>query len=245
MHRMRGFTLVELMVAIAVLALIALLGWRGLDTLLRTREAVDGRMREVAQLQTGLAQWRADLDAMTSVGQTPAIDFDGLVLRITRIDRSLPGQPLRVVAWSRRVLPEQHGGRGSWVRWQSPALSQRAELTLAWNQAQLWARSPRQEELAREVAIAGIEGWQLLYFRKNSWSNPLSADDVAQSPGGSGAILVVSVRAGAGGAKEQRPAGSSSSSSSSSNRDWESMLGVAKCARAKCTCKKCTSESRE
>ena len=80
MHRMRGFTLVELMVAIAVLALIALLGWRGLDTLLRTREAVDGRMREVAQLQTGLAQWRADLDAMTSVGQTPAIDFDGLVL---------------------------------------------------------------------------------------------------------------------------------------------------------------------
>jgi general secretion pathway protein J len=183
MHRMRGFTLVELMVAIAVLALIALLGWRGLDTLLRTREAVDGRMREVAQLQTGLAQWRADLDAMTPVGQTPAIDFDGLVLRITRIDRSLPEQPLRVVAWSRRVLPEQHGGRGSWVRWQSPPLSQRAELDLAWNQAQLWARSPRQEDLARDVAIVGLEGWQLLYFRKNSWSNPLSADDVVQAPG--------------------------------------------------------------
>ena len=177
MRAMRGFTLVELMVALGVLALIALLGWRGLDGLLRTREAVDGRMREVAQLQTGLAQWRADLDAMSSAGQTPALDFDGLVLRITRVDRSLPQQPLRVVAWSRRVIPGLHGGRGSWVRWQSPPLSQRSELALAWNQAQIWARSPGQADLARDVAIVGIESWQLLYFRRNSWSNPLSADD--------------------------------------------------------------------
>jgi general secretion pathway protein J len=161
---------------------------------------------------------------MTSVGQTPAIDFDGLVLRITRIDRSLPGQPLRVVAWSRRVLPEQHGGRGSWVRWQSPALSQRAELTLAWNQAQLWARSPRQEELAREVAIAGIEGWQLLYFRKNSWSNPLSADDVAQSPGGSGAKP--DAKALPGGVRLVLQLGAGQSLGATLVSDWASAAGA-------------------
>jgi general secretion pathway protein J len=226
MRRMRGFTLVELMVAIAVLALIALLGWRGLDTLLRTREAVDGRMREVAQLQTGLAQWRADLDAMTSVGQTPAIDFDGLVLRITRIDRSLPGQPLRVVAWSRRVLPERHGGRGSWVRWQSPPLSQRAELALAWNQAQLWARSPRQEEPAREVAIVGIEGWQLLYFRKNSWSNPLSADDVVQAPGGGAAKAQAEAKVLPGGVRLVLQLGAGQSLGATLVSDWAGAAGA-------------------
>jgi len=33
----RGLTLVELLVAIAVLAIISVLGWRGLDVITRTR----------------------------------------------------------------------------------------------------------------------------------------------------------------------------------------------------------------
>jgi general secretion pathway protein J len=173
----RGFTLVEVMVAIGVLSLLAVMGWRGIEAVLNTRTQVTHQTTQVAQLQTGMAQWRADLQAMTDMGSVPALDFDGLVLRITRVDRSLPGQPLRVVAWSRRVIADQHQGLGSWVRWQSPPLSQRSDLTLAWAQAQRWARNPSQDDIRREVAIAGIDGWQLLYFRKNSWSHPLSAAD--------------------------------------------------------------------
>ena len=33
-----GFTLVELVIAIAILALVAVLGWRGLDGIVRARE---------------------------------------------------------------------------------------------------------------------------------------------------------------------------------------------------------------
>ena len=177
MRREGGFTLVEVMVAIGVLSLLALMGWRGIETVLNTRTQVTQQTARVAQLQTALAQWRADLQAMTDMGSVPALDFDGLVLRITRVDRSLPGQPLRVVAWSRRVIADQHQGLGSWVRWQSPPLSQRSDLTRAWAQAQRWARNPSQEDIRREVAVTGIDGWQLLYFRKNSWSHPLSAAD--------------------------------------------------------------------
>jgi general secretion pathway protein J len=177
MRRVRGFTLVEVLVAISVLSLLALMGWRGVETVLNTRAQVSHKTAQVAQWQTGLAQWRADLQAMTEMGSVPALDFDGLVLRITRVDRSLPGQPLRVVAWSRRVIADQHQGLGSWVRWQSPPLSKRSDLELAWVQAQRWARNPSQDDISGEVAIGGIDGWQLLYFRKNSWSNPLSTPD--------------------------------------------------------------------
>lgn len=183
MRHLRGFTLVEVMVAISVLSLLALMGWRGLDTQLRTRERVAQQMNGVAQLQTALAQWNTDLQAMTDMGSVPALDYDGLVLRITRIDASLADQPLRVVAWSRRVISDQHGGKGSWVRWQSPALYRRADLDLAWAQAQRWARNPSQADIANEVAIAGITGWKLLYFRKDSWSHPLSATDSASDAG--------------------------------------------------------------
>lgn len=182
MRGARGFTLVEVLVAISVLALLALMGWRGIETVLSTRTRVTYQTAQVAQWQTGLAQWRADLQAMTEMGAVPALDFDGLVLRMTRVDRSLPGQPLRVVAWSRRIIAHQHQGLGSWVRWQSPPLSNRSDLALAWAQAQRWARNPSQDDLTGEVALAGIDSWQLLYFRKNSWSNPLSASDT--SPAG-------------------------------------------------------------
>ena len=35
----RGFTLIELLVAISVMALIAILSWRGIDGMVRTQEA--------------------------------------------------------------------------------------------------------------------------------------------------------------------------------------------------------------
>lgn len=174
----RGLTLVEMLVAIVVLALLALMGWRGLDAQLRTREHVSDRVDQIARLQTGLAQWTNDLEAMVDMGLVPALDFDGRSLRITRVDPHLEGQPLRVVAWSQRTIEGQAQGRGSWVRWQSPPLSNPEQLIQAWSQAQRWASQPSQQDLLHEVVVVPLSGWQLLYYRENSWSNPLS------SPGG-------------------------------------------------------------
>ena len=61
----RGFTLIEVLVALVGLALMAGLSWRGLDSMVRARDASQQRIDEVAVVQTALAQWRTDLDAAT------------------------------------------------------------------------------------------------------------------------------------------------------------------------------------
>lgn len=181
-----GFTLVELLAAIAVLALLALMSWRGIDGLLRTQQAVRERMDGVSVLQTGLAQWNADLQAMVELPPFPAVDFDGRVLRLVRVDASLPGSPVRVVGWSRRMLPQAHQGRGSWARWQSAPLRDPQALAQAWQQAQQWAEQPGPGDADAQVAVVGLEGWQLLYFRNNAWSNPLSSAGADSATPGSG-----------------------------------------------------------
>ena len=73
--------------ALVAMALMAGLGWRGLDGLLRAREASLSRVNQVAVMQTALAQWQADLDTAMSVPGTqglPGLSWDGRVLQIGR-----------------------------------------------------------------------------------------------------------------------------------------------------------------
>jgi general secretion pathway protein J len=190
-----GFTLIELLVALAVMALLALLSWRGLEGMSLVHGSVRARMDNVASLQTGLAQWSADLEAMVETPAIGTIDFDGRVLRLTRLDNQLPDRPLRVVGWARRVIADQHGGRGSWVRWQSPPLRNNGELQKAWEQAQLWGQSPGQGGGQREVAVIGLDQWQIFFFRNDAWSNPLSAAGADAEPAdGAGSALPDAVR---------------------------------------------------
>ncbi|MBU1359686.1 MAG: prepilin-type N-terminal cleavage/methylation domain-containing protein, partial [Gammaproteobacteria bacterium] len=63
MRRPKGFTLIELLVAIAVMALLALMSWRGLEAMALGQSINRERGDAVLTLQTSLAQWGADLDA--------------------------------------------------------------------------------------------------------------------------------------------------------------------------------------
>lgn len=178
----RGFTLIELLVALSVMALLALLSWRGLDGMARVQADMRVRLDGVVSLQTGLAQWSADLDAVVETGQVSGVDYDGRVLRLTRRDTTLADGPVRVVGWARRVIENQHGGAGSWTRWQSPPVRTRDELQDAWTRAQLWAQNASAAEKQREVAVAGLDQWQIFYYRNNAWSNPLSTAGNAAAP---------------------------------------------------------------
>ncbi|MES2422836.1 MAG: prepilin-type N-terminal cleavage/methylation domain-containing protein [Pseudomonadota bacterium] len=179
-RRQSGFTLVELLVTITIMALMTVMSWRGLDGMLRARDLIQSRTNDVLALQTGLTQWTVDLDNIAETQVVSPVEYDGSVLRLTRRDAVTPAEGLRVVAWTRR----QADGRGYWVRWQSLHVRTREDLVAAWQKAQQWGREPRPEDLAQEIPLAGIDLLQLFYYRDNAWSNPQSsAQSTSSTPG--------------------------------------------------------------
>jgi len=179
-RRLAGFTLIELMVALFVLALVAVLSWRGLDGMVRAQEITQARADEVHALQIGLAQWNTDLDALVQLPQMPGLDWNGRVLRLTRPASTAAADGVVVVGWSRRV----QGGLPLWMRWQSPPLTTRGQVEDAWNRADAWAQGQGGTEDASAVAVMALQDWQVFYYRSDAWTNPLSSDatQVTQTP---------------------------------------------------------------
>jgi general secretion pathway protein J len=59
--RTQGFTLLELLVAITILATVSLISWRGLDSLVATRERLEPEADEIRALLTAFGQMDRDL----------------------------------------------------------------------------------------------------------------------------------------------------------------------------------------
>lgn len=169
----RGFTLIELLIAITLMAVLAGLSWRGLDSLMRSRDITQAQVDKNAVLQTVLAQWQADLNAVQPIaGITDAgVQWDGRTLRLMRratawrADGSDAG--IWVVAWTLRG--------NQWLRWQSPPAQTRAALQQAWTNAERWGQNPSSDDALLETPLIPLDTWQLTYFRGNAWTNPLSS----------------------------------------------------------------------
>jgi general secretion pathway protein J len=71
--RQHGFTLLELIVAAGILALIAVFSWRGLDTLIREREAIAASQAAIDTVQRSFA--RLERDAL--LASDVELDDDG------------------------------------------------------------------------------------------------------------------------------------------------------------------------
>lgn len=152
----RGFTLVEVLVALVVMATMAAMAWRGIDALVRSREIAQARLAQTARLQTVLAQWEVDLRAVQDSHSTvPPVAFDGGNLVLTR--QGTAG--LQVVVWSLR--------EASLWRWESPAVKtvQALEDQRQRGLQQLAQRNPALR------AFDGVAGWQFYCFWGNAWSN--------------------------------------------------------------------------
>jgi general secretion pathway protein J len=64
--RQRGLTLVELLVAISVLAFVAVLGWRGLDGIVRARVALNEDLEHTRGMQLAFAQLQSDCSSIVT-----------------------------------------------------------------------------------------------------------------------------------------------------------------------------------
>lgn len=187
----KGFTLVEVLVALVVMSIMAVLSWQGIDGMAKASAQHRNRSDDVAAVQTALLQWRTDLDHMIDASQTPpaalaagagnsgtakAVEFDSRILRITR---RYEGDELRVIAWGSRRVETATGDSRRFLRWVSEPIRTRGQWQAAWDQAARWGQNPSQADRTQETNVLGIEEWQIFYYRNDSWSNPLSESGTA------------------------------------------------------------------
>ena len=158
----RGFTLVEVLVALFVMSLLAVLSWQGVDAMVRTRDASQRRLENTLRLGTVLAQWQQDLASLQDTASVPALRCDGASLQLTR--RTPDG--VQLVVWSLR------GER--WLRWAAPPVTTQRALQEHWLRSQqLLGNEAAQLRLLDDVA-----SWQLYFHRGNAWSNCQSSGDL-------------------------------------------------------------------
>lgn len=158
----RGFTLVEVLVALVIMAVVAAMGWQGVAAMARARDIGAEASARTLRLSAVVAQWEADLAALHDSPQLPALGFDGAALRLVR--RSEGG--VQVVVWALRS--------GRWQRWAGPAVRRQGELQQAWAAAQqLQGPEPGQLTL-----LEGVAGWQVYCWRDQGWTNCQSSGDV-------------------------------------------------------------------
>lgn len=175
----RGFTLVEVLVALLVLALMAGMAWQGVDGIVRARTTSQAQLEQTLRLNTVLGQWEKDLSAIQQTGAVPALSFDGATLRLTR---HTPGG-VQVVAWTLR--PDANGT--DWQRWAGPVVTLTPALQESWLQSQqLLGNEPNHLRV-----LSGLTGWQVYFFHGNAWSNAQSSANVAATPAAGASAPVV------------------------------------------------------
>ena len=126
-RRTKGFTLVEVMVALVIMALLAALAMRGMDALMRAKESALAATDRTLKLNTGMSQFEYDMSQVVDSKVLPrAIMFDGATLRIAR--RTPDG--IELVLWT---LQDRR-----WQRWASAPVIHMSELTEAWMRSQQW-----------------------------------------------------------------------------------------------------------
>jgi general secretion pathway protein J len=173
----RGFTLLELLIAITILATVSLIAWRGLDTLVSTRARLEPEGASVRSLLTAFGQLDRDLAqtvnptffamttspvTVTTIGGQPAIS----ITRLAPTEQDAPSA-LQVVGY--RVED------GYLVRSASRPMRGRGGVAA--------------EEITNVRLLGNVKQLRLRVWRDGTgWVDPLSADAPTPPPGLPGQI---------------------------------------------------------
>ena len=179
---MAGFTLVEVLVAMMVMAIMAGMAWQGVDGIVRARDSSQGRLEQTLRLNTVIAQWQQDLASIQDTAVVPtALSCDGASVHLTR--RTPTG--LQVVAWTLR--PGNAGSGASWQRWAGPPVTTTGALQDSW----LRSLQLQGDEPGTVRTLSGLSQWQVYFYQGNSWSNCQSTGNIAAvAPAASAASAV-------------------------------------------------------
>jgi general secretion pathway protein J len=135
----RGFTLIELLVAIAIMAVIAVLSWRGLDQIIRGRATITNAMEDERVFAQLFDQMRIDAREAASDDESgqAAISVSGSRLQIVR-QMTLPGTAPRLQVVRYQV------SNGRVIRYASPPLGNVGDLqrALRGSEGEGWSAVP-------------------------------------------------------------------------------------------------------
>lgn len=169
-----GFTLLELLVAITILAFIAVVAWRGLSSLAATRERLEPHGEQVRALLAGFGQMEIDLANMPR----------------NAVLYALPSQALRVVVAGGerrlqilRLAPSPDGSGASavqtvWYRVHEGVLERLS------TPAQRVYAAQQSVQLDSVVLMPDVDDWQLRVWQAGGgWIVPVTDADTAGAAG--------------------------------------------------------------
>ncbi|MES3020668.1 MAG: prepilin-type N-terminal cleavage/methylation domain-containing protein [Pseudomonadota bacterium] len=175
MRRRAGFTLVELLVAISILAIVAVLGWRGLGTIVRARGALTEQMETTRGMQLAFAQMESDCEHLVDDklvnGRPFLLGGDD---RLTLVRKTyIENQPTRLQVVAYRLKD------GVLTRSESNPTADLIELDTLWKAAVSDLGGAVAVRLQSNLGAMSVENWEPDGWHK---SNPNATGAALRTP---------------------------------------------------------------